>query len=255
MFFLAVLFLLFAILFLVSAIEAGGKNAASRPSDTSPADRIERPDSVLYGEYGESMLYQKLTKEYMIPENQILRNVYIPTGKGSTSEIDMIAVSKKGLFIFECKNFGGNIYGDAEYDKWIQYIGAQKNFFNNPFKQNAIHASYLRKFLKKIGEVPIISIVYVTDRAKWNVRNLGQNDYLLDYNVDFRRIYNHIGNSDVMMKNYWKIYSELRLFSDPESTIKARHVQRLKSREQQKMVERAGIKPATSAMRMPRSIS
>ncbi|MBQ7529857.1 NERD domain-containing protein, partial [bacterium] len=56
------------------------------------------------------------------------RNVYIRTPNGTT-EIDLIVLSRKGLLVFECKNYNGNIYGDGRRKKWIQYLG-RKSFIS-----------------------------------------------------------------------------------------------------------------------------
>lgn len=42
----------------------------------------------------------------------VLQNVYVPRSDGSTSEIDVLLVSTKGLFVFESKNFAGYIFGN-----------------------------------------------------------------------------------------------------------------------------------------------
>ena len=69
------------------------------------------------GKSGEQIVYRTLIDQIHVPENQILRNVYVPTTGGKTSEIDLLVVSKKGLLVFECKNYAGNIYGDAQRNK------------------------------------------------------------------------------------------------------------------------------------------
>ena len=79
------------------------------------------------GATGERLAYLRLI-DYGVPESQIIRNVYVPTKYGTT-EIDIIVVSKKGVLVFECKNYHGTIYGDGKYDKWIQYLGKKKSYF------------------------------------------------------------------------------------------------------------------------------
>lgn len=98
------------------------------------SDRFKNPEEYKdAGSTGERIIYTTLRDKIHIPEKQILRNVYIPTADGKTSEIDLLVVSRKGLLVFECKNYAGNIYGDMKRKKWIQYLGKQKNFFYNPF--------------------------------------------------------------------------------------------------------------------------
>ena len=91
-------------------------------------DRFKNPREYKNkGSTGEQLIYLAL-KKYGIAEKQFLRNVYIPTPNGTT-EIDLIVLSRKGLLVFECKNYNGNIYGDGRRKKWIQYLG-RKSFIS-----------------------------------------------------------------------------------------------------------------------------
>ncbi len=47
------------------------------------------------GSAGEQIIYAALRNKIHVPDNQILRNVYIPTDDGKTSEIDILVVFKK----------------------------------------------------------------------------------------------------------------------------------------------------------------
>lgn len=81
-------------------------------------DKIRHPEEwTNEGKSGEQIIYRTLIDQIYVPENQILRNVYVPTADGKTSEIDLLVVSKKGLLVFECKNYAGNVYGDAQRNK------------------------------------------------------------------------------------------------------------------------------------------
>lgn len=74
-------------------------------------DRVRHPEEwSSAGSSGERMLYNTLLRKFQIPEKYILRNVYIPTKDGGTSEIDILVVSEKGILVFECKNYAGNLW-------------------------------------------------------------------------------------------------------------------------------------------------
>lgn len=93
-------------------------------------DKLRRPEEWKdVGKSGEQIVYRAFVDKYHVSENQILRNVYILTSDGKTSEIDLLVVSKKGLLVFGCKNCGGNIYGDAARLRWIQYLRRKKSYF------------------------------------------------------------------------------------------------------------------------------
>ena len=82
-------------------------------------DKLKSPEEWKdAGSSGEQTIYLYLRDKVHIPESQIFRNVYIPTKNGKTSEIDILVLSKKGLLVFECKNYSGNIYGDRNRRKY-----------------------------------------------------------------------------------------------------------------------------------------
>ena len=194
-------------------------------------DKLKHPEEwKSTGSAGERILYNSLIKQFKIPENQILRNVYIPTKDGKTSEIDLLVVSKKGIFVFECKNYGGNIYGDASRPKWVQYIGGKKNYFYSPLLQNRNHAKYLKGFLQRDNiEVPIIPLVTTITRGNWKVKNLKDGDYILGINCHLKDIYDNTPDSDAVAKNFKKIMAKLASLSRPDPSVKERHIEQIKN--------------------------
>ncbi|MBR2994961.1 NERD domain-containing protein [Candidatus Saccharibacteria bacterium] len=194
-------------------------------------DKIKNPEEWKdAGSSGEQIIYITLRDKIHIPEKQILRNVYVPTIDGKTSEIDILVISRKGLLIFECKNYAGNIYGDMKRKKWVQYLGKQKNYFYNPFLQNKNHVKHLKKYLEQFGDLPSISFVTTISRGKWKVRNLGPNDYFLGYNCHLIDIYNAMPNSDLMQRHYTAIMNKLVPLSRPNEEIRERHIRNIKTR-------------------------
>ena len=180
------------------------------------------------GKAGEQILFLTLRDEVHVPENQILRNVYIPTKDGKTSEIDILVVSKKGLLVFECKNYAGNIYGDMKRKKWVQYLGNKKSFFYNPFLQNQTHIDNLKAFLGQYGDLPATSFVTTISRGKWKVKNLGPNDYFLGYNCHLVDVLKTIPDSKIMVKHFMDIMQKLTPLSRPSQLICEEHVEQIK---------------------------
>lgn len=195
------------------------------------SDNFKNPEEYKdAGSTGERIIFTTLRDKIHVPEQQILRNVYVPTVDGKTSEIDILVVSKKGLLVFECKNYAGNIYGDIKRRKWIQFLGRQKNYFYNPFLQNKNHIKHLKKYLEQFGDLPSISFVATISRGKWKVRNLGPNDYFLGYNCHLIDIYNAMPNSDLMQRHYTAIMNKLVPLSRPNEEIRERHIKNIKTR-------------------------
>lgn len=82
------------------------------------------------GEMGETEIYRLLNQ--VAPRSSvILRNLYLPTARGTT-EIDLLLLSRKGIFVFEIKNYRGNIYGDERYNEWLKVLpnGKKVPFYN-----------------------------------------------------------------------------------------------------------------------------
>lgn len=176
------------------------------------------------GSSGERTIYRALVDDIHVPENQILRNVYIPNSKGKTSEIDLLVVSKKGIFVFEVKNYGGKIYGDMKRQKWVQYLGGKKNYFYNPFRQNKTHCDNLKKYISRYGEIPIVSLLTTIARGEWKVRNLSSSDFFLGYNCHFKDIYNSMPVCEQMSKSFEPIIKMLTPLSRPGDDIKEKHI-------------------------------
>lgn len=193
-------------------------------------DRIKHPEEwKTAGSSGERIFYNTLIAKFNIPEQQILRNVYIPTKTGKTSEIDLLVISKKGLFVFECKNYGGNIYGDAKRQNWIQYIGNKKIYFYNPLLQNKNHAKRLKEFLAKDKiEVPIIPLVTTISRGKWRIKNLASTDYVLGLNCHLKDIYKNLPDSKEIAKHFQTILAKLTPLSRPDEKTKQKHIEQIR---------------------------
>ena len=179
------------------------------------------------GSSGEQIIYLYLRDKVHIPENQIFRNVYIPTKNGKTSEIDILVLSKKGLLVFECKNYSGNIYGDRKRNKWIQYVGNKKSYFYNPFLQNGGHVKSLRNYLKSYGDIPIIPFVATISGGQWKVKNLNSDDYLLGYNCHLEDIYAALSDSELIAMHFNAISRVLRPLSRPGEEVKEKHIEQI----------------------------
>jgi restriction system protein len=74
------------------------------------------------------------------------------------TQIDQVMVSKFGIFVIETKNYQGWIYGRESDDKWTQKFPGSSNIFQNPLRQNELHASSLAAFCE-VDPSTIYSVV------------------------------------------------------------------------------------------------
>lgn len=76
-----------------------------------------------------------------------ISNVYVENN-GNYTEIDVIALTEKGIYVMESKNYKGWIYGRAEDTNWTQcFKNGEKYKFYNPVKQNEGHINKLSQYL------------------------------------------------------------------------------------------------------------
>lgn len=78
---------------------------------------------------------------------KVYHSVYLPLYNGGYTEVDVILVTKKWIYVIEAKNYSGYIYGNTASQKWMQILGKTRNQFFNPLKQNKIHEEVLSKQL------------------------------------------------------------------------------------------------------------
>lgn len=107
-------------------------------------------DSDSIGKYGEKLThyYLKIGQLFGI-HGFILRNIYIPLSHGKTSEIDLLFITPKGVFVIESKNYSGWIFGSENDQYWTQMLKNKSTYrFYNPILQNRGHIKALKKHLR-----------------------------------------------------------------------------------------------------------
>ena len=101
------------------------------------------------GQYGEYLTEYALTHDNVSGDLVVLKNVYVPTGN-KTTEIDMLMIHEKGIYVIESKNYSGWIFGDYNQLNWTQsFPNGEKHKFYNPIKQNRTHIKALAEYLGK----------------------------------------------------------------------------------------------------------
>ncbi len=108
------------------------------------------------GAAGEYALY-KSVRRACGRKMQYIFNCLIPDGSGGSTEIDMIAVGRQGVFVYESKNYLGNVYGDTGDLYWTEQLGNSSRRFYNPVRQNEGHIKKLGRFLP--SDIPVHSVI------------------------------------------------------------------------------------------------
>ena len=109
-----------------------------------------------FGEYL-AKYYSKITTDTFV-----LHDVMIDAEEGKTSQIDLLMIGRKGIYVVEVKNYeNAMIYGNGKNNKWYYYRGGKKYDIYSPLKQNKKHIQYLKEHLKYFGDVPCFSVLLI----------------------------------------------------------------------------------------------
>lgn len=106
----------------------------------------------------------------------VLHDVLIPGENGYTSQIDLLVVGNKGIYVVEVKSYiEAKIYGNGNNSKWYYYNHGKKYEIYSPLKQNKKHIAYLKNMLESFGDVPCFSILTVICED-FKVTNINQSE-------------------------------------------------------------------------------
>ena len=134
--------------------------------DWKDDDYYPRFDPEFLGEYGEQLTEEELeTLSEMKNSGRILRNLYVPKPNGKTTEIDLVYVTKKGVFVIESKNYSGWIFGNEKDRQWTAtFPNGERRRFYNPVKQNANHVKWLKRYVGT--NFPCYSLIVFSERCE-----------------------------------------------------------------------------------------
>lgn len=117
------------------------------------------------GEFGEYLT--KYAIDSLAGYFKTLQNIYLPH-RGGTSEIDVLLIHEKGIFVFESKNYSGWIFGSSDSKNWTQCLnGGKKTSFYNPILQNKTHINALNNFIKLQNDIPVVSYIIFSERCEF----------------------------------------------------------------------------------------
>ncbi len=155
------------------------------------------------GQFGEFSTEYALTNNNLEGELVVLKNIYVPY-RDKTSEIDLLMIHEKGIFVFESKNYSGWIFGSAEQLNWTQSLpNREKHQFYNPIRQNQTHIKALSEFLN----IPTSSFTsYIVFSERCSLKSVPENT---DQIIIVRR-------PDMLKKLRMQLRSSVNLYTPEE---------------------------------------
>jgi len=94
---------------------------------------------------GEALVKRSLEEYCKNNDAHVLNCVTLSLEDGSTTQIDHILVSTKGIFVIETKHYKGWIFGNPKSKLWSQIIYRNKYTFQNPLHQNYKHVKEIQR--------------------------------------------------------------------------------------------------------------
>ena len=187
------------------------------------------------GRYGEYLTYKYL-KHMESNGAKFLFNIYIPKGNGETTEIDVLMICPKGIFVFESKNYSGWIFGSESQKNWYQTLPtgrgrSHKEHFYNPIMQNRSHIKHLKSLLGE--QFPMRSIIVFSDRCTLKSVQVKSNDISVinRYNVApvVSAICNQTPTDILSSRNITELYNKLYPFTQVDEIAKAQHIANIRN--------------------------
>jgi len=180
------------------------------------------------GNYGEFLTFSYLEKLDIF--KRFLVNVYLPKYDGTTTEIDLIMLCPKGIYVFESKNYSGWIFGDEKSQYWTQTLkNKQKNKFYNPIWQNKSHINALKNILKLQDNIFKSYIVFSERCELKKVQFDSDNIKVIKRNRLISTIKEDIEKSPTILKvdEVLNIYARLKKYSNADEETKKRHIENI----------------------------
>ncbi len=108
---------------------------------------------------GEALVRQSLNEYCKNKAAHVLNCITLRLEDGSTTQIDHILVSTKGIFVIETKHYKGWILGKPKSKEWKQIIFNNKYAFQNPLFQNYKHVREIQRIFDFLDPRLIHNIV------------------------------------------------------------------------------------------------
>lgn len=127
--------------------------------------------------------------KYLLNGNYIQKRNVLLFLNDDTTEIDLLIISKFGIFIVETKHRKGSIYGKENDTKWTQYFSKKVTYpFQNPLKQNYKHLKFIEE-ITGISSNHIHSVIVFFESKKLpEIKNVGKALNMIDYIQSFKDI-------------------------------------------------------------------
>lgn len=188
------------------------------------------------GKLGEYMTYKRL-KNMEREGAKFLFNLYIPKGEDETTEIDVLMLHPKGMFVFESKNYSGWIFGSEHQRNWYQTLPqgrgkSHKEVFYNPVMQNRTHIKHLKELLG--DAIPMYSIITFSERCTLKKVDIQTQDVQVINRQNVRDVVMSIcaqySNTLLSEDQIQELFDKLYPHTQVDAAVKLQHVENIEKK-------------------------
>ena len=109
--------------------------------------------------------YSLVAQNHFFDRRCVFLDSFFRCKNGRYSQVDIIAVNRKGVFVIESKDYSGWIFGNGNQQMWTQSLANKDKYrFYNPIKQNYNHIQCLKGIIGK--RIKYYSIIVFGDNAE-----------------------------------------------------------------------------------------
>lgn len=183
------------------------------------------------GAYGEWLTEYALGNNHLKGYSKLLHNIYIPYAN-KTSEIDILLIHEKGVYVIESKNYSGWIFGSEKDLNWTQCLGNKsKNKFYNPIRQNRTHIKALSQYLNTELE-NVKSLIVFSNRCELKKVPENTEEFLITKRqFIFKKVRQELEERETIYSKEQinEIYSKLLELTNTSEEVKQKHIEEIKS--------------------------
>ncbi len=215
------------------------------------ANKLRSPS--VRGKIGEAKIASRLDRiNFFGYKGHSLRNVYIPRADGKTSEIDLLYITTKGIFVIESKNYSGYIFGNDKQQNWTSTLYGGKTWyggrivnkykFYNPIWQNNTHIKALKEY---VGDVATFSFIVFGDDCELVDVSFGAGDIWVCHEYELSGIMKKVLNSSDELydeQTVERIYSKLLSCTNVSEEVKQGHISDIHNAQTSDICPRCGGK-------------
>ena len=218
---------------------ASHKDSASSVTHTpQKSHTVPLTESERKGRELETSVFLSLASSDDIPgDHRELWDLYIPKPDGGYAQIDVLMIHETGIYVIECKNYTGWIFGSENNLYWYQTLysgksGVRKESFYNPILQNKSHINAVSDYLNFQKEYINSCIVFGREAVLKAVPEESSHCFTAKYQRFEGKLMNRICSSPrrLSVNEITRIYSVLLPCTNVPEEVKKKHKQNIREK-------------------------